>query len=317
MKKLIMLVGLPGSGKSTVANKIGADFVCPVVSFDRIRKELTGSEECQDKDDEVFQLLHNRIKKFLLRNDDDGAPVIVYDACNISYKRRMAFLNEVSKINCRKECYMVWMPYEKCLKNNIKRHKEGGRFVPEQEIERMYKNIYIPQYYEGWDNIVIDTRNAYTASKSFTELFHGEKGLCQVPHDNPHHTLSIGDHCFSCYLNTLDLDKDIDKNISMAALLHDIGKSFTKDFRDNKGKPCKIAHYYQHHLVSAYDAVPYLLNYSQKDMLEILALIQWHMFPFFWEKDNNEKMKRKYKRLWGDKLFDKIMLLHKADREAH
>ena len=51
--------------------------------------------------------------------------------------------------------------------------------------------------------------------------------------------------------------------------------------------------------------------------MEILALIQWHMFPYFWEKDNNEKMKRKYKRLRGDNLFDKIMLLHTADKNAH
>ena len=41
------------------------------------------------------------------------------------------------------------------------------------------------------------------------------------------------------------------------------------------------------------------------------------MFPYFWEKDNNTKMQSKYKKLWGDELYGKIMLLHKADMEAH
>jgi len=108
-----------------------------------------------------------------------------------------------------------------------------------------------------------------------------------------------------------------DFNLCTAALLHDIGKSFTKGYKDSKGNPCEYAHYYQHHLVSAYDAVRYLRFVEENDRLEILALIQWHMFPYFWEKDNNTKMQSKYKKLWGDKLYDKIMLLHKADMEAH
>ena len=66
-----------------------------------------------------------------------------------------------------------------------------------------------------------------------------------------------------------------------------------------------------------YDAVRYLRFVEENDRLEILALIQWHMFPYFWEKDNNTKMQSKYKKLWGDELYDKIMLLHKADMEAH
>lgn len=315
----IMMVGLPGSGKSSIADEIAhalGRVRCSIYSSDSIRKELTGSEECQDKDNEVFQLLHSRIKEDLSCESFKDR-VVIYDACNISYKRRMAFLNEIRKIDCYKVCHMVWTSYEKCVQNNIRRHEEGGRFVPEWVIERMYKNIYIPQYYEGWDKIVIDTHNGCIMPVSLSELFHGENGLCKIPHDNPHHTYSIGDHCIACYLNTMDFGKDVDMNISMAGLLHDIGKPFTKDFKDSKGNPCETAHYYQHHLVSAYNAVPYLQDYSFEDMMEILALIQWHMFPYFWEKDNNEKMKRKYKKLWGDNLFDKIMLLHTADKNAH
>ena len=308
----IMMVGLPGSGKSTKAHELSCTYCCPVFSSDAIRKELTGSEECMDRDNEVFQILHKRIKEYLSNNKDGYA---IYDACNISHKRRSAFLRELKKIDCRKVCYFVYTPYEKCLENNKKRN----RVVPEYAIKNMYKNFYIPQYYEGWDDIIIDDKQARIKNVNLTELFYGvPNGLCNIPHDNPHHKLSIGDHCIACYLNTLSAkDYVSDFNLNTAALLHDIGKVFTKGFVDSKGNPCETAHYYQHHLVSAYNAVEYLKDFSDKDKLEVLALIQWHMFPYFWEKDNNTKMQKKYRRLWGEDLYDKIMILHKADIEAH
>lgn len=311
---LIMMMGLPGSGKSTKAYELSCDYVCPVISSDAIRGELTGSEENMDKDNEVFKILHQRVKNNLLYG---RSGFVIYDACNISYKKRMAFLNQLNKIDCHKVCYFVHTPYEKCLENNKKRAEDGGRFVPEYAIKNMYKNIYIPQYYEGWDEIIIDTKCNIPGKNALTELFYGDDGLCSISQDNPHHKLSIGDHCIACYLNTLDFGNKADANLHMAALLHDIGKQFTKGYKDSKGNPTETAHYYQHHLVSAYDAVKYLSHFSKDDMLEILALIQWHMFPYFWEKGNNEKMRKKYQSLWGNELYEKVMLLDKADQEAH
>lgn len=278
---LIMMVGLPGSGKTTKAHELSRIWVCPTISSDEIRKEITGSEDNQECNEEVFKVLHQRVKDELLYNKSQA---VIYDACNISYKKRA---------------------------------ENGGRFVPEYAIERMYKNIYIPQYYEGWDEIIIDTQSKVHEQYELTNLFYGENGLFSIKHDNPHHTLSIGNHCLACYLNTLEFGNKADINLHMAALLHDIGKKFTKEYKDSKGNPTDAAHYYQHHLVSAYDAIKYLNNFSTNNMLEILALIQWHMFPYFWEKDDNKKMEKKYRNLWGEELYRKIMLLHKADEAAH
>ena len=54
-----------------------------------------------------------------------------------------------------------------------------------------------------------------------------------------------------------------------------------------------------------------------KDIFEILALIDFHMHPYFWEKDDNVKMKEKYYNLWGEDLYRKVIALHEADRKAH
>jgi len=60
--KLIMMVGLPASGKSFVAEQLALKENATIHSSDSLRKELFGDVNVQDKNGEVFQELHNRIK---------------------------------------------------------------------------------------------------------------------------------------------------------------------------------------------------------------------------------------------------------------
>ena len=64
--KLMLLVGLSGSGKSTIAQKLAEENPNTViVSLDAIREELTGKVEDQTENEEVFKIFHNRIRKNL------------------------------------------------------------------------------------------------------------------------------------------------------------------------------------------------------------------------------------------------------------
>lgn len=81
---LIMMMGLPGSGKTTKAHGLSRICVCPIISSDEIRKEITGSEDNQECNEEVFKVLHQRVKDELLYNKSQA---VIYDACNISYKK--------------------------------------------------------------------------------------------------------------------------------------------------------------------------------------------------------------------------------------
>ena len=87
--EFLMLVGLPGSGKSTYIKKYFNQNL-RVHSSDAIRAELSGDENNQNINAKVFEVLHNRVKEDL-RNGIS----CVYDATNISYKRRKAFLDEL------------------------------------------------------------------------------------------------------------------------------------------------------------------------------------------------------------------------------
>jgi len=298
MSKFIMMVGLPTSSKSTIAQQISIKENAIIHSSDSLRKELFGNEDANDKNDELFKELHSRIKADLRAGKN-----VTYDATNINYKRRKAFLEELKKIDCEKICCLVATPYEKCLEQNKLRERK----VPEYIIKKMYLNFYIPQDYEGWDKIVIIYNTDESSYLDNSSLF---QDLNIINQDNPNHSLTIGQHCMMCSAN---LYKTQDYNLVAAGLYHDIGKKFTKQFKNSKGEDTEIAHYYQHHNISAYIALFYLMNNPYVDLLQVIKLIQWHMQPFFMKE---QKTIDKFIRMVGQEFYDKLMILHEADKKA-
>ena len=114
-----MIMGLPCSGKSTFAQKLAEEYNTNLHSSDAIREELTGDINNQEHNNEVFQTLHKRIK-----DDLRNGKSCIYDACNISYKQRMAFLSELKNIPCEKQCMLMATPYEWCIERSAKRESK-------------------------------------------------------------------------------------------------------------------------------------------------------------------------------------------------
>lgn len=264
MNKLIMMVGLVASGKSDYAQKLSISENAIIHSSDTLREELFGDVNENSRNNELFKEMSRRIK-----NDLQEGKSVIYDATNLNYKKRKAFLDELKKLDIHKQCVLVATPYELCLKQNSLRERK----VPEYVIERMYKNIYIPQYYEGWDSIEI-VWNTKDMVLDTNILFNGENGLNEIDQSNPHHTLTIGKHCLKCFQLCEEMLDDFELN--MASLYHDIGKRFTKEFKNYKGEDTDIAHYFQHHLVSAYDSlfIFHQQGFEEKEILNIANYIQ-------------------------------------------
>lgn len=87
--------------------------------------------------------------------------------------------------------------------------------MPEDVINRMYFNFYIPQYYEGFDDIQIKYNSGYIFA--FEELE-------DMPQDNPHHTLTILEHCrkIQDIINKIQSNSyDVETQLSRAGLLHE------------------------------------------------------------------------------------------------
>ena len=283
--RLILLVGVPGSGKTTYAKEyIEANTVH--LSSDTIRAELYGDESIQGDPARVFSLMQTRAIETL----NDGKDVI-YDATNITRKDRASIINICPKF-AKIEAHIIWAPIEVCLERDASRDRTVGKEV----IDRMLKRSQAPYYDEGIDEIKVIYPNGF----DFIEYKGDVISAMLIPHDNPHHTLSIYSHCMEAFEEMCHLS--IDDNIHRAVLWHDIGKPYVKAFVDSKGNPCEYAHYYQHQCVGAW------MSYGLSSNIHIAWLISTHMDSF---------LNTKYYNNLPPFLKNDIELLHKADKAAH
>lgn len=295
MSKMIMLVGLPASGKSSYA-KIMSEGGFKIHSSDSIREELFGDVNFQGDNALVFKTLHKRIKDDLICGIN-----VVYDATNLSYKKRKGFLEELRSIDCTKTAVIVATPYNDCIDRDSKRERRVGSTV----LERMYKSFTMPSKMEGFSKIeIVYSKESYPEfdwSKDFSFLRN-------IGQNNTNHTKTIGMHCYAVsQLLTRESDE-----LYMAGMLHDYGKLKTMSFKDSKGRFSTQCHYYSHEAVSSYDAMFYTKN-EYVNTIKVCQLINFHMKPHLLK---TEKSINKFKRFCGEEFWDELLILNKADKEA-
>ena len=312
MGRLIVLVGLPGSGKSSYAEQFKAvdDAICTGVtvihSSDAIREELFGDAGSQEDNGRVFELMRKRTAEDL-RADK----TVIYDATNVTRKARKSAIACAHPTHDTVECHIVWAEPEECIRRDGLRDRKVGPGV----IDKMLRRWQSPWLDEGFDKIEVHLNQydfdqvKYVASKA-SDL--------HISHDNPHHTLDIWDHCMQAHLNVIDQGVADEQSryrkynlVAKAAYWHDIGKPYTKFFKPGED----IAHYYDHHCVGGYLAYGLFLDpdHLTRDIeMSDICLISWiisnHMEPFF-----NSGYYQKLDSQW--KWY--IDTIHEADVNAH
>ena len=292
-----MMVGLVASGKSYHAKELAKEYNAEVFSSDELRIELFGDVNHQADNNKLFIELHRRIKD-CLRSGKSA----IFDATNLNYKRRMAFLAELKNIPCEKICVVMATPYEECLKRNAERERK----VPEEVIKRMYMSWTCPYWYEGWNDIIVEY--------SGYENFYGDPYENVVVkyksynQNNSHHINTLGDHCKNTFTQLIGETP----HIAWAGLVHDCEKPFCATYTNKKGEVTSECHYYSHQFCSSYSALFY--NYGGTNPIDVAILVLWHMQPYF---NKEEKTKNKYKKLLGENLHNDLIKLHMADKNSH
>lgn len=323
---LVVTVGLPSSGKTSwVDDFIGENQgqAIDVISSDRIREEIFNDIEDQNHNGEVFDLMKRRTKESLSQGH-----IAIYEATNISSKRRRALLKELNKYYDKAICLFKYKRLTACQIDNEKRDRE----VPSDVIDRMYRNFEIPHKNEGFDEIIVDfdeKTNLYLSNKSkggigflkdellaietyddYRRLL-GQLGLNQcidMPQDSKWHTLSLSKHMYFCFRAVREYHWH-DINLVIASMLHDISKPNVR----TEDKDQKYAHYYGHENASAYDVIDILLRYVRidiEDILEIAWLIGNHM------KLKNNIDKDKFSNIIGYDDYLRLEALDNADNSA-
>lgn len=283
---LILLCGIPGSGKTTYAEKMKNSYTYHL-SSDAIRKELYGDENIQGNPSDVFALMQDRAI-MLLNNGFD----VIYDATNITRKDRASIITKCPRF-AQIECHIIWAPIETCIERDAARKRTVGKEV----IDRMLKRFQPVFYDEGINEIKVILPDEFNKDEYCDKLI----GSMKISHDNPHHTLDIYNHCMEA--NKYAYKMNYNDDIKFAAKFHDIGKPYVKSFLDNKGNKCESAHYYSHQNLSAW--MSYGINGSNPFRA---WLIGTHMEPF---------LETKYYKAMPILLKDYIEKLHKCDLEAH
>lgn len=299
--EVVMMVGIPASGKSTFARKL-AEGGYHWHSSDNLRVELNLKDGDPKDNAKLFKELHRRIKEDL-RNGIS----CVFDATNLSRKRRAGFVDELGNIPCKKTCCLMLADIDECKRRNSERKVP----VPEYKYAQMLANFDPPYCNEGWDEIEIETSGT-------TEPFalSSMKGFEQ---DNPHHSHDLYTHTRKVVAGVIQADPG-NAILEKAAMYHDIGKMRTKVFTDSNGNPTPEAHFYGH---AGHGAYMFLLSEnasgnitdpeSAKTALYIASLIAMHMTPSAWEGKVPDKIAKR----WDDEFMHDLMILHEADKKAH
>ena len=289
MSELIVMVGLPGSGKSTICkNKY---LLYKVFSSDDYRERLLGNENDQSNNALVFNTLYRDLDNCMMSGDN-----CILDAANVTIKSRKQSILLAKKYGYKCIAYVVNTPIDDCVKRDSERERVVGKDV----IVKFLHRFQCPTKHEGFDEIIFDKILPYNKDKRESVV----ETMFKFAQHNHHHKFTLGRHC--CKVADAFYENDIRHE---AGIFHDIGKMYTQKFDEN-GE----AHYYSHENVGAY------ILCCENDLLrkdfeldEILFYVNNHMH--IRDIIKSEKAIERYKNLYGDDYFKLIEFMN-ADNKA-
>src|ERR1035438_10283768 len=141
--RIVVLVGLPGSGKSTYLKQMGVSGL----SSDAIRKLLADDETDQTVHVRVFQTLRYLLEQRLAI----GRAETYIDATNLTPEERAPYLAIGGAWGCDVEAVFFDVELGVCLERNARR----PRVVPGEALAKMAAKLAPPSVEEGFARVTV------------------------------------------------------------------------------------------------------------------------------------------------------------------
>ncbi len=145
-----MFIGIPASGKSTLAQKIAPNINAEILSTDQIREELYGDETIQGSWNKIESILHERLRDHIKNNK-----TVILDA---TFAMRPWRLSITQNINFDKEVEWIgwWFntPIDICLDWNQSRERKVHNSVIKRLNAALTNKNFAPDLSEGFAALI-------------------------------------------------------------------------------------------------------------------------------------------------------------------
>ncbi|TWT05917.1 ATP-binding protein [Planomicrobium sp. CPCC 101079] len=313
MPLLKMLIGLPGSGKTTYARNLAATQQGWIhLSSDQISQNNYASSDNSDSQN-VFAEMYQQTAAAL-----EAGKNVIYDATNLASKRRRSLLNRLKNFQAETEAVVFLTPYTIAKTRNQKRsHPER---VPDWVIERYIRSFQFPKLNENFNKVTVvfdpafsKTTNgklsatelrqtiqrsdiSYQEVLGFYQAFEETKPLLEIEPAVQHsYKILTKQHNEPLEAKEREL-------LSWVALLHGIGKAYVR-----KNLPFEEDNFYGYEHVSMYLAYPILLalHFQEEFIFNALLLIDEHV-------EAGYSKQGKIKRRLGLENYERLQVFLKA-----
>jgi len=168
MATIIMSIGIPGSGKTTVMKKIAERFSFEYIAPDGIRLEKWGAENDHSDDKEIWIIARARVVEAI-----QVGKTVVFDSTFSTVKRRAHFIAFARSCGIEIiEGLYFEIPLEHVLRRNENRGTKGGKLTSSDYIKTTHTELINtpPKPEEGFDVLYkVDQHGIVTKLKSISE----------------------------------------------------------------------------------------------------------------------------------------------------